>query len=367
MTFLDQLRKLMTKNQPQSPSRSKNAVPTGNPGLKAKRPPIKTVEPLPGSTVAETESVLPKTEDIDQQAASKPAESQAKSAVMLVLYMDDQNHTLAKPQWLNGRLGDKIHFTPRKIDHYLLFHIIGFTTVFASPYRIMTLQYTKKLGHPVIMYSVDYDTREMVASPVIQTGAVNQPFAFGQTAIDGFHLIKASRPLTGHFTDEAQTIVVLLRRNSWTSVQQINIFVRLLDSTQILNQPDGRAYHYEFPKDSVWRAFVRVNTANDETWFNLGGPQWINGKNVIQTNRPVNQRITQHQPVKFKPMDQAAVIDFVAGRSLHTYDQPNGQAIKLIADGTPIQLTGEYTDENQLKWYRMADNAVIRAQYVKLQ
>ncbi|GAX05212.1 hypothetical protein IWT25_00516 [Secundilactobacillus pentosiphilus] len=365
MTFLDQLLKLMTKNQSQSPSRSKKTAPTDGSALKAKQPPLKSAEPLPDSPVAEDGSS--QTEAVSQHAPSKLAESQAASAVMLVLYMDDQNHSLAKPQWLTGRLGEKIHFAPRKIDHYLLFHVIGFTTVFASPYRIMTLQYTRKLGHPVIMYAVDYDTREMVASPVIQTGAVNQPFAFSKAAIDGYHLIKASRPLTGHFTDQAQTIVVLLRRDTWTSVQQINIFVRLLDSTPVLNQPDGQPHRYEFPKDSVWRAFVRVNTKNGETWFNLGGPQWINGKDVTETNRPVNLQITQRQPVKFKPMDQAAVIDFVAGRSLHTYDRPNGQAIKLIADGTPIQLTGEYTDENQLRWYRLADDAVIRAQYVKIQ
>ncbi len=177
------------------------------------------------TTQASPETKTSKLDSATKVTSEKPVETQPASAVMLVLYLDDQNQSLAKPQWLNGQLGEKIHFSPRHIDNYLLFHIIGFTTVFASPYRIMTLQYTKKLGHPVIMYSVDYDTREMIAPPVIQTGAVNQPFAFSTAVIDGFHLIKASRSLTGHFTGlKAQTIIVKCWcRNSWMAVQRISI------------------------------------------------------------------------------------------------------------------------------------------------
>ncbi|WP_203649223.1 MucBP domain-containing protein [Secundilactobacillus yichangensis] len=362
MAFFDRLLKLMTINRPRTPSHHRKTVVPENSTLTAGHTPAKPVQPI---TDQSADDPKPQNSPVEQPT-EKPVETQPESAVMLVLYLDEQNHSLTKPQWLIGRLGEKIHFTPRHIDNYLLFHIIGFTTLFASPYRIMTLQYTKKLGHPVIMYAIDYDTREMVASPVIQTGAVNQPFAFSRTVVDGFHLIKASRPLTGHFTEKAQTIVVMLRRDSWTAVQRINIFVQLLDSTQILDQPDGQAYSYEFPKNSVWRAFVRVNTQNGETWFNLGGPQWINGKDVTQTDKPAHQQIGQQRAVAFKPIKQSAVIDFVSNHSLHTYDQPNGQAVKLIADGTQVQLTGECTDDNQLKWYRMADGNVILAQYVKL-
>ncbi|HBF74579.1 MAG TPA: hypothetical protein DDW71_04910 [Lactobacillus sp.] len=365
MAFFDRLRKLMTKNRPRTPSHRRKIVPTEKTGIRNRHAGIKPARQL--TIQPSSENKTSKLDSATKVTSEKTVETQPASAVMLVLYLDDQNQSLAKPQWLNGQLGEKIHFSPRHIDNYLLFHIIGFTTIFASPYRIMTLQYTKKLGHPVIMYSVDYDTREMIAPPVIQTGAVNQPFAFSTAVIDGFHLIKASRSLTGHFTDQAQTIIVMLRRNSWMAVQRISIFVKLLESTRILNQPDGDPYRYEFPKNSVWRAFIRVNTQNGETWFNLGGPQWINGKNITQTDRPENQQIAHRKPLTFTPVKQVAVIDFVAGRSLHTYDRPNGQAVKLIADGTRVQITGEYTDTHQLKWYRMADDTVIRAQYVKLQ
>lgn len=360
MAFFDRLLKLMTINRPRTPSHRRKTPANDNSVKKPVQTPAQPEPSVTQSTETAKQPAVPA-----QQPTEKPVETQTESAVMLILYLDEENHALTKPQWLTGRLGEKIHFTPRHIDNYLLFHIIGFTTLFTSPYRIMTLQYTKKLGHPVILYSMDYDTREMVAPPVIQTGAVNQPFAFGRTAVDGFHMIKANRSLTGHFTEKAQTIVVLLRRNSWTAVQRINIFVRLLDSTTILDQPDGQAYHYEFPKNSVWRAFVRINTQNGETWFNLGGPQWINGKAVTQTDQPAPQQISQQKAVTFKPIKHQAVIDFVSGHSLHTYDQPNGQAVKLIADGTQVQLTGEYTDDNQLKWYRLADGNVILAQYVK--
>ncbi|MFC6254812.1 MucBP domain-containing protein [Secundilactobacillus hailunensis] len=356
MSFWDRLKKLMTKNRPRTPSRRIVSTLSDSSILKPKRDETQTItkqEPT-------SKTIKPSTATIDA-----PAKEQNGSAVMLVLYLDEQNQPLRKPQWLNGRLGEKVHFTPHHIEHYLLFHIIGFATHFASPYRIMTLQFTKEMGHPVILYSVDYDTREMLAAPVIQTGAVNQPFAFSKTELDSFHLIKANRPLTGHFTEASQTIVVMLRRNNWTAVQRISIFVRLKGSTQILDQPDGQPYRYEFPKNSVWRAFIRVNTQTGETWFNLGGPQWINGKNVTQTNRPENKQLGKREPVVFRPINRSAIIDFVAGRSLHVYAEPNGRAIKLIADGTKIQITGEYNDSNHLKWYRLADDSIIRAQYVK--
>ena len=346
----------MTKNRPRTPSRRIVSTLSDSSILKPKRDVTKTVQKATAKPAA-TSTVM----------ADAPTEEQSGSAVMLVLYLDEQNQPLRKPQWLNGQLGERIHFNPHHIEHYLLFHIIGFATHFASPYRIMTLQFTKEMGHPVILYSVDYDTREMLASPVIQTGAVNQPFAFSKTELDGFHLIKANRPLTGHFTEASQTIVVMLRRNNWTAVQRISIFVRLKDSTQILDQPDGQPYRYEFPKNSVWRAFIRVNTQTGETWFNLGGPQWINGKNVTQTDRPENQQIGKREPAVFKDINHAAVIDFVTGHSLHVYAEPNGRAIKLIADGTKIQITGEYTDSNQLKWYQLDDDSIIRAQYVKFE
>lgn len=359
MIFFNRLRDLMTKKRPSTPAHRRKGMPLSSPIFKPIHDPVTPVEPETSQQESLNDSAP------IASAEEKPTPTQSGSAVMLVLYLDDQNQSLAKPQWLNGQIGEKIHFKPREIDNYVLFHIIGFTTVFTNAYRIMTLQFTKKMGHPAIMYAIDYDTSEMVAPPVIQTGAVNQPFAFGKTQVDDYHLVKASRPLTGHFTEEVQTIVVLLRRNSWTAVQRINIFVRLLHSTPIVDQPDGQAYDYEFPKSSVWRAFVRVNTKNGETWFNLGGPQWVNGKNVAQTDQPARPQIDQRPAVVYQPINQSARVDFVAGQSLHTYDQPNGQSVKLIADGSQVQLTGEFTDSNHLKWYRMADETVILAQYIK--
>ncbi|MCH5462565.1 MucBP domain-containing protein [Lactobacillus sp. LC28-10] len=359
MLFFNRLRDLMTKNRPSTPSRRRKSMPANSSIFKPMHNPVPPVEPASNHQQSHNDSAP------IASAEENSTPTQSGSAVMLVLYLDDQNHSLAKPQWLNGQIGEKIHFKPRQIANYVLFHIIGFTTVFTNSYRIMTLQFTKKMGHPAIMYAIDYDTSEMIAPPVIQTGAVNAPFAFGKSEVDDYHLVKASRPLTGHFTEEVQTIVVLLRRNNWTAVQRINIFVKLLDSTQILDQPDGQPYDYEFPKNSVWRAFVRVNTRNGETWFNLGGPQWVNGKKVTQTDQPARPQIGQRPAVVYEPMNQAAKIDFVTGHSLHTYDQPNGQAVKLVADGSPVQLTGEFTDDNDIKWYRMADNTVVLAQYVQ--
>ncbi|MTV81991.1 MucBP domain-containing protein [Secundilactobacillus folii] len=297
---------------------------------------------------------------------SAPASAEQPSAVMLVLYLDEQNNQLAKPQWLNGKVNQPIHFKPHHIENYQLFHVIGFTRRFTSPYRIMTLQFTKKIGHPVIMYPTDYDTGEMLSAPIIQTGPLNEPFAFSQPDIDGFHMLKASRPLSGHFTEDSQSIIVMLRRNDWTSVQRINLFIRLLEDVTILDLPEGHSLHFEFPKNSVWRAFIRVNTAHGETWFNLGGPQWIDGKQVVATDRPAPKQLAPQTTVVFNPLSKTGVIDFVAGHSVHTYQQPNGPAVKMVADGTSITITGTFTDSNQIKWYRLGDQTAIRAQYVRL-
>lgn len=279
--FFDQLKRLLTKNRPQTPARHRKHVK--KPGIPPRRPinhnrqSQAPVQSQPTNQPTSNEQPLQTTTSI--------------SAAVLVLYLDDANEPLAQPQWLHGEIGERLHFRPQQFDDYLLYHIIGFTTTFTNPYQIMTLQFTKKLGHPVVLYPTDYDTGELLGPPVTQSGHLNDPFAFALPEIDGYHMIKANRPLTGHFTNQAQVIVVMLRRSNWSSVQRVNLYVQVLYDTLIVDLPAGDPYDFEFPQNSIWRAFIRINTVHDGTWYNLGGPQWISGKNVQLTEKPPSHKL----------------------------------------------------------------------------
>lgn len=356
MAFFDQLKRLLTKNRPQTPARHRKHVK--KPGITPHRP-----------TNHNRQSQPP----IQSQPTSQPTSNEQPlqtttsiSAAVLVLYLDDANATLAQPQWLHGEIGERLHFRPQQFDDYLLYHIIGFTTTFTNPYQIMTLQFTKKLGHPVVLYPTDYDTGELLSPPITQSGHLNDPFAFALPEIGGYHMIKANRPLTGHFTNQAQVIVVMLRRSNWSSVQRVNLYVQVLYDTVIVDLPAGDPYDFEFPQNSIWRAFIRINTVHDGTWYNLGGPQWISGKNVQLTEKPPLPQISAQTKVKFTTFHASGTINYVTDQKLHTYVTPNGQAAQQLTDGTTVQITGRFKDNNQITWYRLDDNSVIQTHYVLL-
>lgn len=343
MTFLEQLRRLFSGNQDAQATASMEAEPA-------------TETPTPAQTEALATPSMPKMTDTN--------------AVVLIGYVDEAGTALSDPQWLNGQLGEALHLEFRQFDDYLLADIQGFTTTFDAPYHIMTLHFIKKLGHPAILYPIDYDTGRLVAVPKLLSGPLNVPFLFKTPKIDGYRMIKASRPLTGHFTHEPQVLIALLRQSNWQSVQRVNYYLELNQSTPIYETPAGKARAYEFPSHSVWRAFTKVTLTNGDVWYNLGGPQWLLNDKIVITDRPAQTPIDNDEAVPVGPQFDAVHfegrIDFVANESVSYYDAPNGLIIGELAHNTPITITGQFEDPAGIMWYRLTHDWVIPAHYVRL-
>lgn len=343
MTFLEQLRRLFNGNQDAQATASMEAEPA-------------TETPTPAQTEALATPSMPKMTDTN--------------AVVLISYVDEAGTALSEPQWLNGQLGEALHLEFRQFDDYLLADIQGFTTTFDAPYHIMTLHFIKKLGHPAILYPIDYDTGRLVAVPKLLSGPINVPFLFKTPKIDGYRMIKASRPLTGHFTHEPQVLIALLRQSTWQSVQRVNYYLELNQSTPIYETPAGKARAYEFPSHSVWRAFTKVTLTNGDVWYNLGGPQWLLNDKIVITDRPAQTPIDNDEAVPVGPQFDAVHfegrIDFVANESVSYYDAPNGLIIGELAHNTPITITGQFEDPAGIMWYRLTHDWVIPAHYVRL-
>lgn len=357
MAFFERLRRLFPKNRPQTPSPRRK-----------KRPPRHLKRRKPTNAYSDDTKLESRPTLVDQTPAPSAAIDTAteQSAVLLVLYLDDHNQPLSDPEWVRGTIGAAVHFKPKEFEDYLLYHIIGFTTVFKTPCRIMTWQFMKRMGHPVIMYPIDYDTGELVSPPVFTSGPVNKGFVLAQPEADQYHLVKASRPLSGHFTDEVQVIYVLLRRNSWWAVQRVNHYIKLTHDVTILDMPDGQSQHYEFPKDSIWRAFIRVNTAHGKTWYNLGGPQWVPGHLAVQSDRPVPASLPKPTTPEYQPLSAHGRINFIPDQAVHTYTAPNGVFKGELNDQAEIIVTGTLTDANRVEWYQLADGTAIQSYYVTL-
>lgn len=298
-----------------------------------------------------------------------PVPSTTMDAVLVVLYVAEDGTSLADPEWLNGHLGDPIRLQFKNFDDKILINIKGFITSYTSPYHIMTLEFMQKLGHPVILYPVDYDTGQLLQTPTVITGPINAPFAIKQPAIDHYHLIKASRPLSGHFTTAPQMIIVMLRRNTWQSVQRINYYLELNQTTTVYDAPNGQRQPYHFPDHSVWRAFIKVTLTDGKTWYNLGGPQWILNDKIVVTDHPAASALESDDALKqpaFDPITKSGQIDFIADHSVNLFNAPNGRIIGQIPDGTLVTITGKLVDDANIPWYQLDHKQAIQAQYVKL-
>ncbi|ANZ62313.1 hypothetical protein AYR62_07875 [Secundilactobacillus paracollinoides] len=319
-----------------------------------------TPKPEPDQTVSEPQH---------QQPAQASVPSTTTDAVLVVLYLGEDGRSLADPEWLNGHIGDPIHLQFKNFEDKILINIKGFLTSYTSPYHIMTLQFMQKLGHPVVLYPVDYDTGQLLQTPHVITGQINAPFALKQPDIEDYHLIKASRPLNGHFTTEPQMIIVMLRRNTWQSVQRINYYLELNQTTVVYDAPNGQIQPYDFPDHSVWRAFIKVTLSDGQTWYNLGGPQWIINDKIVVTDRPAASALeseTALEQPKFDPMNKSGQIDFIADHSVNIFNAPNGQIMGHIPDGTLVMVTGKLVDDAKIPWYELDHKEVIQAQYVRL-
>ncbi|GAK48302.1 hypothetical protein LOSG293_240190 [Secundilactobacillus oryzae JCM 18671] len=266
-----------------------------------------------------------------------------------------------------GQLGDVINFDVQPTTSYTLSAISGYTQHFPAEYAIMTLQFERQFGQPVIYYQIDYDTNEILAYPTIISGRIGESFEMVPPVAKGYNLIRVQGSSRGRFTDKVHPIFAFYRKEAWQTVKNVNFYIELKRALQPFDEPDGQKQAINLPAKSVWRVFQQITKVDGTIWYNIGGAEWLTAKYTASHTHPMKPELT-YAGMRFhsNPLALTGQIDFVAGRSVTTYDQPYGASIGKLADGEKVNITHILRDDQGLHWYQLDTGAVLLATYIKV-
>lgn len=289
------------------------------------------------------------------------------TATLVVRLVDEQNRPLQPALVLTGQLHHPVHFHFPQIPGYALQTIHGFTQDYLTEYGLTTLIYARHWGQPIISYLVDYDSGRLLELPDILRGRLGTSYSLTPPAVENYHIFQAQGRQRGTFTNQSSQVVYFYRRDSWQTVQRVHQFVFLQADHDIYNAPNGQAYGYQFPTDSLWRLFQIITLTNGDVWYNLGGAQWLSAKETVRR---------EHQFIDFglpapatwqpEPFERLGTVDYVPGKSVSIYQEPYGETAGQLAHGAALDIRGRIVDDQQLVWYQIGPDAYINARYVRL-
>lgn len=289
------------------------------------------------------------------------------TATLVVRLVDDQDRPLQPALVLTGQLHHTVRFRFPEIPGYALRDVHGFTQTYLSEYGLTTLVYVRHWGQPIISYLVDYDTGRLLQLPSILRGRLGTPFSLTPPPVTNYHIFQAQGQQRGTFTDQPGQVVYYYRRDSWQTVQRVHQFVFLQSDHQVYDEPNGRAYGYQFPTDSLWRLFMVITLTNGDEWYNLGGEQWLRAQETVRRD---HQFIDLHLPAPAKWHPQAfsriGTVDYIPHQAVSIYREPYGETAGQLKHGEALDIRGRVVDDQQLVWYQIGPAAYINARYVRL-
>ncbi|MCH5465274.1 MucBP domain-containing protein [Levilactobacillus tujiorum] len=358
MAFFDWLRRLIEPK----PRRESISQPITR---RHRHVPIKpSVEPVQPSSTASTPPGL--TAPTPTPQATQPAAS-TPTATLVVRLVDEANHPLQPALVITGALNATVKYRFPQIPGYALSRIHGFTQNFISEYGLTTVIYRRLLGKPIIGYLVDFDSGRLLALPQIHRGHLGVSFTLTPPTVDGYHIFQAQGPQRGIFSDHAQRVVYFYRRDSWEMVQRVHQYVFLQRDHDVYDEPNGSAYGYQFPADSLWRLFMIITLTNGDVWYNLGGNQWLRAADTLRRDHQLaHPAIAQKRLWQPEPFERLGTVDYVPGAAVTIYSEPYGEASGQLTHGEALDVRGRIIDDQHLTWYQIGPEAYINARYVRL-
>lgn len=362
MAFFDWLRRAIAPTRPpkRRPRHAQHRL-TPTPAVPE---PVTPVVPAPTTTPRPPVTpALP----TPQLTATAPSKEDQPTATLVVRLVDTQNRPLQPALVLTGQLHHTVNFRFPEITGYALQDVHGFTQTYLSEYSLTTLVYVRHWGQPIISYLVDYDTGRLLQLPGILRGRLGTPFSLTPPTVPNYHIFQAQGIQRGHFAEQPGQVVYYYRRDSWQTVQRVHQFVFLQANHQVYDEPNGQAYGYQFPTDSLWRLFMVITLTSGEVWYNLGGEQWLRAQETVRRD---HQFIDLHLPApdKWHPQkfERMGTVDYVPGEAVSIYHEPYGETAGQLQHGEALDIRGRVVDDQRLVWYQIGPDAYINARYVQL-
>ncbi|MFC6260748.1 MucBP domain-containing protein [Levilactobacillus fujinensis] len=351
MAFFDWLRRLIEPTPRRGPKHAMHRTPTPS-----KVTPAISDRPQP----APTATVSPVTTAVEKPSVSAPA------ATLVVRLVDESNHPLQPALILTGQLNHAVRFRFPEIPGYVLTHTHGFTQDFITEYGLTTLTYQRQWGQPVVTYLIDFDNGQLLTLPTIHRGRLDGRYHLTPPEVPNYRIFQAQGAQRGQFSQLAQRVIYFYRREAWQTVQRVHQYVLLTTDHQVLDQPAGQPYGYQFPAHSLWRLFVVVTRTDGTVWYNLGGEQWLVATETALRDHPLPTALPQRHQWSVQPFERLGSVDYVPHAAVTIFKEPYGESIGQLEHGEPLDVRGRIVDDQQLVWYQIGPDAYINANYVRL-
>lgn len=313
------------------------------------------------------ETIKPKRQEVVEEQTFLPAS--ISDATMIIYYKDQNNDDLLRPQIISGTKGSDLRIQFEPINDYNLVGISGFTSTFVESYGAIILSYEKKHGAAVWIYNQDIDGGYLIGSPTLLRGHLYEPFTYDPVNIPGFNLLRASKISNGTFTEEQQTIYYYYRNLNWRTVDKINAFIQITERARCYDLPDGNFYSAFLPAGGILQVYEKIETNSGDIWYGMGGNQWLeNTSNVHLVDQPEYALLPEKEIEKFtkKRIERPALIDYIPGKSVTIYVEPNGKKLRRLMDNTQVILINELESPTSTVWFELKDGGFINEVYIKI-
>lgn len=227
-----------------------------------------------------------------------------------------------------------------------------------------------KTGNPIWVYYIDIDTGENLMVPQLLRGISGCKYHVDKKDFPRYRFIKLEGPAEGTFDMQRKDVKLYYRKDNWQEVEDVDLYLQLDQQITVYDRVNGMPVNEPLLSGIVVKAFHRVNTADGETWYELGADQWVKYDGMRVVNNPYNDDEEDHHSIladqlTILPLKNVqGTIDYLPNKEVDVYDAPYGKKVSSIPDGKRINITGKLNDNGEITWYQIGEKQFITGNYV---
>ncbi|KRM25912.1 phage minor structural protein, N-domain protein [Schleiferilactobacillus harbinensis DSM 16991] len=107
---------------------------------------------------------------------------------------------------------------------------------------------------------------------------------------------------------------------------------------------------------SAWNAYGKATDESGQTWYNLGGNQWVSAQ-YVALDKAKDYAYQKVRGIGTAKVDKGKI-------ALWNRPSFNGSIVRMISSGTRWQIYGEASGENNNTWYDLGRSQWIDGQYM---
>lgn len=229
-----------------------------------------------------------------------------------------------------------------------------------------------KTGTPIWVYYMDIDSHENLKVPQLLQGFIGDEYHVDNSDIPGYRFMKNDGELSGTFDMKPHTIKLMYRHENWQDVEDIDLFLRIKQSTPVFDTVNGMPVGSPIAPGIVIKSFQRVTTFDNQVWYEVGVDHWAKFEDPKMeiVEHPFPELETKPEPATTKlaetKLNATGNVNYVEGGSLPIYDAPYGKVIDHAADGVSFSIDAVLNDDNGVKWYHITRRGYVNAMYIDL-